>query len=308
LQNLGEAKVRLTLDVSGTRLAHANLRDGDASASIELAVCGAAKRAFVKTLSFTILAVKVSPIALLASLNHAVATVGCGAAGGVELACSSTAKRAAVEALGLASLLIQISAIALFTFIDLAVAAVRPNLGAASGVELADRGAAKSAAVETLGLASLFVQIRAIALFVAVNLAVATVGRSIGASAGVKLTSRGAAERAAVKAFGHAGLLIQICAVTLLTSLDDTVATHCLRIIVTATAAKRHQRTRQQQHWQQPTLKPYLHNFSSFNTGNPLGGLALGTKPQTPTAQNYTIGGNENHFTTTTVKDNEVMR
>jgi hypothetical protein len=91
LQHLGEAKVRLTLDVSGTGLAHANLRDGNASASVELACSSAAKRAFVKPLSFTILAVKVRAIALLASLNHAVAAVRLnrGAAGGVELACSS---------------------------------------------------------------------------------------------------------------------------------------------------------------------------------------------------------------------------
>jgi hypothetical protein len=169
LQNLGEAKVRLTLNVSGTGLAHANLRDGDASASIELAVCGAAKRAFVKTLSFTILAVKVSAIALLASLNHAVATVG----------------------------------------------------------------------------------------------------RSIGASAGVKLAICGAAKRTAVKAFGHAGLLIQIHAVTLLTSLDDAVATHCLRIIVTATAAKRQQSARQQQHWQQPAFKSVSHYDSSCHSQTP---------------------------------------
>jgi len=102
LNHLGEAKVRLTLNVSGTGLAHANLRDGNASASIELAICGAAKRAFVKTLSFTILAVKVSALALLASLNDAVAAVRLnrGTTGGVELACSSAAKRAAIETLG----------------------------------------------------------------------------------------------------------------------------------------------------------------------------------------------------------------
>jgi hypothetical protein len=159
-----------------------------------------------------------------------------------------------------------------------------------------------------LGFASLLIQISAIALLASVNHAIATVGRSIGASAGVKLAICGAAKRTAVKALGHASLLIQIGAVTLLFSLDHAVATHCLRIIVTATTAKHHQRTRQQQHWQQPSLKSYLHNFSSFNTGNPLGGLALGTKPQTPTAQNYTIGGNKKHFNTMTVKDNEVLQ
>jgi len=102
LQHLGEAKVRLTLSITGAGLAHANLRDGNASASIELAICGAAKRAFVKSLSFTILAVKVSALALLASLNDAVAAVRLnrGTTGGVELACSSAAKRAAIETLG----------------------------------------------------------------------------------------------------------------------------------------------------------------------------------------------------------------
>ncbi len=77
---------------------------------------------------------------------------------------------------------------------------------------MACSGAAKRATIEALGFASLLVQIRAVTLLASVNHAVATVGRSIGASAGVKLTSRGAGKRAAVKALGHAGLLIQTAA------------------------------------------------------------------------------------------------
>jgi len=239
------------------------------------------------------LLVQIRAIALLVAVNLAVATVRLnpGATGGVELACSGAAKRATIETLGLASLLIQISTVTLLASVDDAVAAVRLNLGATGGVELACSGAAKRATIETLGLASLLIQISTVTLLASVNHAVATVGRSIGASAGVKLAICGAAKRAAVKALGHAGLLIQISTVTLLTSLDDAVATHCLRIIVTATTAKRHQRTPQQQHWQQPSLKPYLHNFSSFNTGNPPGGLALGTKPKHQPRKITRLGG-----------------
>jgi len=147
-------------------------------------------------------------------------------------------------------LLIQIRTVALFVAVDLAIAAFRRKLGAASGVKLACSGAAKCATIEALALASLLVQISAVTLFASINHAIATVGRSIGASAGVKLAICGAAKRAAAKALGHAGLLIQIHAVTLLPSLNDAVATHCLRVVVTATTAKRQQSARQQQHWQ----------------------------------------------------------
>jgi hypothetical protein len=159
-----------------------------------------------------------------------------------------------------------------------------------------------------LGLASLLIQISAITLLASVNHAVATVGRSIGASAGVKLTSRGAAKRTAVKALGHASLLIQIGAVTLLTSLDHTVATHCLRIIVTATAAKRQQRTRQQQHWQQSVFKSVSHYDSSCHSQTPNKRSRFRNKTPDPNRTKLHDWGNKKHFITTTVKNNEVVQ
>jgi len=68
---------------------------------------------------------------------------------------------------------------------------------------------------------SLFIQIRAIALFTFVDIAVTT----FSAVAGVELAIRGTAKRTAIEALGFTRLLIQIRAVALFIFVDITITT-----------------------------------------------------------------------------------
>jgi hypothetical protein len=64
------------------------------------------------------------------------------------------------------------------------------------------------------------IQICAVALLVTVDLAVTTVDLALAAASCIKLAGRSAAEVAAIKAQIRASMTIQICAVTLLVTVD----------------------------------------------------------------------------------------